>query len=119
LRSRLGDACVDAPGANWVSPVVVNPCNGADTQRWNLRGQQFESVAFPGNCLQTSADDLFSHLGNCFGSFAQNWTIQDNGHITNVTGFYCLTATGGTGPGTWVGSRYCGGNANQGWDLVS
>src|SRR5580698_7763653 len=51
VRSRLGDACLDAP--SWIGdiPVVINPCNDSDFQRWNLNGQQLENVAFPGKCL--------------------------------------------------------------------
>jgi hypothetical protein len=48
LRSRLGDVCLDAPTGSWLSPVVINPCNGSDFQRWNLTGPQLESVASRG-----------------------------------------------------------------------
>src|ERR1700742_294033 len=50
LKSRLGDACLDAP--SWLGdiPVTINPCNGSDSQHWNLNGRQLESAAFPGKC---------------------------------------------------------------------
>lgn len=49
LKSRLGDVCLDTPSGSWFSPLVINPCNGTDFQRWNLTDdRQVESVAFPG-----------------------------------------------------------------------
>lgn len=114
LRSRLGDVCLDAPSASWFTPVVINPCTGADSQRWNLTGDlRLESAAFPGQCL--SVDSATTHLSACWNS--QRWTIQPNGQITAVLGG-CLTVLGGPGPGTWVSTRICNGTPEQGWDTV-
>jgi Ricin-type beta-trefoil lectin domain len=116
LRSRLGDACLDAPNDSWFTPVVVNPCNGADTQRWNLNGDgRIESVAFPGRCLNVPESSLSLRLLACWTS--QRWTIQPDGRITALLGG-CLTVLGGPGPGTWVGPRICNGSPEQGWDSV-
>ena len=79
LRSRLGDVCLDAPGASWLTAVVLNPCNGSDFQRWNLTGRQLESVAFPGECLTMPGESWFSHLGPCADTYAQHWSVQPNG----------------------------------------
>jgi hypothetical protein len=76
LRSRLGDVCLDAPTGSWLSPVVINPCNGSDFQRWNLTGPQLESVAFPGECLTMPGESWFSHLGSCIDTYAQHWSIS-------------------------------------------
>jgi hypothetical protein len=117
LRSRFGDVCLDAPSGGWYAPVVINPCNGTDFQRWNLNGRQLESVAFPGSCLAIPGDSWYSHLGPCFNSYAQQWNIQPNGQVTTDTGA-CLTVLGGPGPGTRVSARWCNGDLGQGWDAV-
>ena len=117
IRSRLGDVCLDAPSGSWVTAVVINPCNGSDFQRWNLTGRQLESVAFPGECLTMPGESWFSHLGPCADTYAQHWSVQPNGQVTTDTGG-CLTVLGGPGPGTWVSSRRCNGDPNQGWDSV-
>lgn len=49
----------------------------------------------------------------------QNWNVDPNGQVKNDTGWYCLTVLGGPGPGTWVSARYCNGDPNQGWDVIS
>lgn len=116
LRSRLGDVCLDAPSTSIYTAVVINPCNGSDFQRWNLNGGRLESVAFPGECL-TIPDGFFSHLVPCIATYAQNWGLQPNGQVT--VGWYCLTVLGGPAPGTWVSTRWCNGDPNQGWDSVS
>jgi hypothetical protein len=114
VRSRIGDACLDAPAANWLTPAVINPCNGTDFQRWNLTGDgRLESAAFPGQCL--GVDSSRTRLMPCWNS--QRWTVQDNGQITAILGG-CLTVLGGPGPGTWVATRICNGSPEQGWDLV-
>jgi len=118
VKSRMGDACLDAPDGSWFTAVVVDPCNGTDAQRWNQNGEQLESVAFPGNCLTSQNDDRWTaHLGPCLNWYNQHWNPQPNGHIT--TGLDgCLAVLGGPNPGTWVASRFCGGGIDQGWDLV-
>jgi Ricin-type beta-trefoil lectin domain len=114
LRSRLGDACLDAPSASWFAPVVVNPCNGTDFQRWSITGDgRLESAAFPGQCL--SVDSSRARLLACGNS--RRWTIEPNGQITAVLGG-CLTVLGGPDPGTWVSTRICNGAPEQGWDSV-
>ena len=118
LRSRLGDFCLDAPNAGWAGGAVINPCNGTDFQRWNLNGQQLESVAFPGRCLAVpSGDSWSSKLGPCYNSMAQHWNIQPDGQVKTDLGL-CLTVLGGPGPGTWVSARWCNGDVGQGWDSV-
>jgi hypothetical protein len=96
--------------------MVINPCNGTDFQRWNLNGQQLESVAFPGRCLKAD-DSLVSYLGPCFNALVQQWNIQPNGQVTSYNG-RCLTVLGGPGPGTRVDARWCNGDLGQGWDSV-
>jgi Ricin-type beta-trefoil lectin domain len=119
VRSRLGDACLDAPGGNWYAAVVVNPCNGSDSQRWNLNGRQLQSVSSGGGCLINPAgDSVFAHLGPCIGMWNQNWNIDPNGRIATDPGWLCLSVLGGPGPGTWVSTRYCNGDPGQGWDIV-
>jgi hypothetical protein len=117
VKSRLGDLCLDAPNGSWYAAVVINPCNGSDSQRWTLNGRQLESVAFPGNCLAMPGESWFSHLGLCLDTYFQHWSFQPDGQVTTDTGF-CLTVLGGPGPGTWVSSRFCNGDVGQGWDSV-
>ncbi|WP_082978751.1 RICIN domain-containing protein [Mycobacterium sp. 1081908.1] len=115
LRSRLGDACLDAPNPGWYTPMVVNPCNGADFQRWNLNPDgRLESAAFPGRCLDVDLGGWKADLRTCWDSV--NWTIQPDGQIRTVFG--CLTVLGGTDPGTWVNTRGCDGTPGQAWDTV-
>jgi len=115
VRSRLGDACLDAP--SWIGdvPVVINPCNDSDFQRWNLNGQQLESVAFPGKCLTPQEKSSVLHLEMCRGAMVQHWNFRPDGQITNDVG-NCLTVLGGPGPGTRVSARWCSGDPGQGWD---
>ncbi|CAM4256545.1 Ricin-type beta-trefoil lectin domain protein [Mycobacterium basiliense] len=118
LKSRLGDACLDAPSGSWITPVVVKPCNGTDFQRWNLTDAgQLESVSFPGECLNAPGQSWVVHLQPCIDWISQHWSIQPNGHVTSELGG-CLTVLGGPDPGTWVSNRFCSGNADQGWDSV-
>jgi hypothetical protein len=72
VRSRLGDACLDAP--SWIGdvPVVINPCNDSDFQRWNLNGRQLENVAFPGKCLTEEEKSSVLHLEMCRGAMVQH-----------------------------------------------
>ncbi|OBK80329.1 hypothetical protein A5649_12840 [Mycolicibacter heraklionensis] len=128
LGSRLGDFCLDAPSANYFAAVVINPCDGSDSQRWYLNGRQLQNVAFPGGCLINPAanatanpadESMFAHLGPCAGMWPQNWNIDPDGQVKNDTGWYCLTVLGGPAPGTWVSSRYCNGDPSQGWDVIS
>ncbi len=115
LKSRLGDVCLDATGANWPSQVVVNPCNGADSQRWNATAdQRLESAAFPGRCLTMPSETAgVTRLNTCWTG--QHWTVQPDGRITTVYGT-CLTVLGGPDPGTSVAARNCNGGPEQGWD---
>lgn len=119
LKSRLGDFCLDAPSGSWVSPVVINPCNGTDFQRWNVNGdREIESVAFPGECLQQPGESLWAKLNPCTNWISQHWTIQPNGQISNDLGG-CLAVLGGPGPGAWVSTRWCNADApEQQWDSV-
>lgn len=117
LKSRLGDVCLDAGGGGSFAPVIINPCNGRDFQRWNIDpGGRIESAAYPGQCLNESDDALTAHLWGCWDS--RFWNIRPNGQITAVLGG-CLTVLGGTGPGTSVGTRICNGAPEQGWDSVA
>ena len=86
IRSRSGDACLDAPSDAWPTHVVVNPCNGANFQRWNVTGdQRLERVRpFPGKCLNRPQDIGALHLVSCWNS--QHWSIQPDGHITAALG---------------------------------
>jgi hypothetical protein len=116
IKSRMGDACLDAPSDAWPTHVVVNPCNGADFQRCNITGdQRLESAAFPGKCLNFPHDIEAIRLVSCWNS--RHWSLQPDGHITAALGG-CLTVLGGPDPGTGVGSRTCGGGPEQGWDSV-
>ncbi|KZS66646.1 RICIN domain-containing protein [Mycobacterium ostraviense] len=118
LKSRLGDVCLDAPSGSWVSPVVINPCNGTGFQRWNLNGQEIESVAFPGECLTQPGEGWWAKLNPCTNWISQHWTIQSNGQVTNDLGG-CLAVLGGPDPGTWVSTRWCNAGApEQQWDSV-
>ncbi|BCI91603.1 hypothetical protein NIIDMKKI_68090 [Mycobacterium kansasii] len=59
LKSRLGDFCLDAPSGSWFTPVVINPCNGTDFQRWNVNGdREIESVAFPGSACNNRGESV-------------------------------------------------------------
>ncbi|CAJ1499847.1 RICIN domain-containing protein [[Mycobacterium] holstebronense] len=116
LRSRLGDVCLDAPGVGIYSPVVINPCNGTDSQRWNLNGDgRIESTAFPGQCLSVE-DSATAHVLACWNS--RRWAIDPNGQITVILGG-CLSVLGGPDPGTWVSTRICNGAPEQGWDSAA
>ena len=81
VRSRLGDACLDAP--SWIGdvPVVINPCNDSDFQRWNLNGQQLENVAFPGKCLTPQDKSSVLHLEMSRGGMVQHWKFQPDGRV--------------------------------------
>lgn len=119
LKSRLGDVCLDAPTGSWLSPVVINPCNGTDFQRWNLTAdQQLESVAFPGECLMQPGESWWAHLQPCINWFSQHWTIQPDGQVKGELDG-CLAVLGGPGPGTWVSTRWCDPDApDQQWYSV-
>ncbi|KLO26855.1 RICIN domain-containing protein [Mycobacterium haemophilum] len=119
LKSRLGDVCLDAPTGSWLSPVVINPCNGTDFQRWKLTAdRQLESVAFPGECLNVHGESWWAHLQSCIDWISQQWTIQPNGQVTSDFGG-CLAVLGGPAPGTWVSTRSCNpGAPDQEWDSV-
>ncbi|WP_420222700.1 RICIN domain-containing protein [Mycobacterium marinum] len=119
LRSRLGDVCLDATSGSWLSPIVINPCNGTDFQRWNLTDdQQLESVAFPGNCL-SQPEGMYVELQSCINWFSRRWSLQPNGQVKADLGG-CLTVLGGPGPGTWVSTRWCNDQApEQLWDSVT
>ena len=124
LISRLGDFCLDAPSGDYFAAVVINSCEGSDSQRWYLNGKQLQNVAFPGGCLINQAvasttGGMFAHLGPCVGMWPQNWNIDPNGQVKNDTGWYCLTVLGPPGPGTWVSARYCNGDPSQGWDVIT
>ncbi|OBK51805.1 RICIN domain-containing protein [Mycobacterium sp. 1081908.1] len=120
LRSRLGDFCLDSPTGIYYAAVVINPCNGSDSQRWYLNGRQLQNVAFPGGCLINPAgDSAFAHLGPCIGMWNQNWNFDPNGTVKTDPGWLCLAVLGGPGPGTWVSTRYCDGDPGQAWDVVS
>lgn len=120
IRSRMGDACLDAPGGNWWAAVVVNPCNGSDTQRWFFNGLQLQNVAFGGGCLvNPQGNTMFAHLAPCTGMWNLNWHYDpNNGHYSTDPGWLCLAVLGGPGPGTWVSTRYCGDDPAQSWDIV-
>jgi hypothetical protein len=95
---------------------MINPCNGTDTQRWNVRGdQKLESVAFPGRCLTMPEGIGAVNLVGCLTS--TRWNTQPNGPITTVFGA-CLTVLGGPAPGTFVGTRVCNGGPEQGWESI-
>ena len=117
LKSRLGDACLDAPSL--IGAVVINPCNGSDSQRWTLSNGPLRSVVFPAQCLaQPGEASVYAHLDVCWDALGTNWGIQPNGWVTSqFTG--CLTVLGGPGPGTLVSTRGCNGDApEQGWNSV-
>jgi Ricin-type beta-trefoil lectin domain len=116
LRSRSGGSCLDAPLGSVQVSMVINTCNGTDFQRWNLNGQQLESVAFPGRCLKAD-ESWVTYLGPCLNALVQQWNIQPDGQVTTYNG-RCLTVLGGPGPGTRVGARWCDGDVGQGWDSV-
>jgi hypothetical protein len=117
LRSQLGDLCLDATNGAIFAPSLINPCNGSDSQRWNLNGAgQLESVAFPGSCLTTPGQSWWVHLQPCGDFYTEHWSIQPNGQVTATFGG-CLTVLGGADPGTQVSTRACVGNApDQAWD---
>ncbi|KLO26854.1 RICIN domain-containing protein [Mycobacterium haemophilum] len=118
LKSRLGDVCLDAPSGSWFTPLVINPCNGSDFQRWNFTGDgQIESVAFPGECVNVPGEALWVRLQPCMNWISQQWTIEPNGHVTSPLGA-CLAVLGGPGAGTWVSTRWCSGALDQGWDSI-
>jgi hypothetical protein len=119
LKSRMGDACLDAASGSWYSAVMVNPCNGADVQRWNINGLQLESVAFPGSCLAKPSDAVFARLGPCLNMPESQWIIQPDGQVKAQLLGTCLTVLGGPNPATWVGTRWCNGDPSQGWDYVA
>ena len=121
LRSRLGDFCLDTPSGNYMTPTVINPCNGSASERWNLTpAGQLESVAFPGQCLSTPGESWAAHMQPCVDWITQKWNIQPDGLITSPgTLNGCHTVLGGPGPGTMVSTRLCdAGAADQQWDSV-
>ncbi len=122
LKSRLGDWCIDGPNGN-SSAAMVNPCNGSKSQLWlfNAAGQ-FESVAFPGDCLSISraADGTPVILASCQTSANnERWNPQTNGQITSALG-PCLNVFGGVAqPGTPVIAYQCAVEvADEEWDSV-
>ena len=58
-------------------------------------------------------------LEACVNWFTQQWTIQPDDQVTTAPVGACLTVLGGPGPGTWVSTRFCNGDApDQAWDSV-
>jgi hypothetical protein len=121
LRSRLGDFCLDTPNGGYLSPVVINPCDGSSSQQWNVHGDgQIENVAFPGACLSLPGQSLWVHTEPCTVWFTQQWTIHSDGRVTTDFGGGCLTVLGDPGPGAFVSTRFCFADApDQGWDSVT
>jgi Ricin-type beta-trefoil lectin domain len=128
LRSRLaGNWCFDAPNGNNTA-TVLNPCNGSKSQLWvfNPAGQ-FESVAFPGQCIDinNAADDTPVTLAPCqTNTNNEHWTHQANGQVTSALG-PCLHASGVSGGGGAarygipVSAHQCLDNvADEQWDIV-
>jgi hypothetical protein len=117
LRSRLGNFCLDAPNGNIFTAMVINPCDGSESQRWNLNeAGQLESVAFPGACLTIPGQSWWVHVQPCGDFYTENWNIQPNGQVTTNFGA-CLTVLGGANPGTQVSTRACVADApDQAWD---
>jgi len=119
LRSRLGDFCLDTPNGNIFTPAVINPCDGSESQRWNLNGAgQIESAAFPGACLTIPGESWWVHSQPCGDFYTEHWNVQPNGQVTTTIGA-CLTVLGGANAGTQVSTRACVADApDQGWDSV-
>ena len=122
LKSRLGDWCIDGPNGHNTA-TIVNPCNGSKSQLWlfNAAGQ-FESVAFPGDCLSISgaADGTPVILASCqTNANNERWNPQTNGQITSALG-PCLNVFGGVAqPGTPVIAYQCAVEvADEQWDSV-
>jgi hypothetical protein len=119
LRSRLGNFCLDRPDGNMYAATLINPCDGSQSQRWNLNGAgHIESAAFPGMCLNMPGEQWWAAVRPCMDWFTEQWNIQPNGEVTTVTNG-CLTVLGGANPGTWVSTRFCNADApDQQWDVV-
>jgi Ricin-type beta-trefoil lectin domain len=129
LRNGAGDFCLDHPDSSMLGPMVINPCNGSTSQRWNLLGNgQIQSAAFPEMCL--AYHDGLSVFGGeqtigmqpsfCAGGFGGNqyWTIQPDGLIRMGLSS-CLAPIGDLNPGTHVSTRACNGGApEQQWNIV-
>lgn len=118
LKSGLGDFCLDGPSGDWNTPVVINPCNGANSQRWNSTGDEQESVAFPGECLTRPYERFEVYLQPCSNWPSQHFSYQPNGQIS--TGFGgCLAVNGAPAPGTSLYIGVCIPDAPyQHWDNV-
>ncbi len=122
LKSRLANVCIDAPnGKN--GPVVVNPCDGSNTQRWDFNGAgQISSVALAGSCasISNAADTTPVMLSPCqTNANNQQWNVQPNGQITSPLG-PCLNINGGVAnPGTAVIAYHCIPDVqDEQWDSV-
>lgn len=97
LKNAVGDLCLDAPNGGWFTPVVINPCNGADTQRWIVNGDGYESVAFSGECLTKMYERLVVYIQPCSNWPSQRFTSEANNQIVNGFGG-CLATLGGPRP---------------------
>ncbi|MCV7196704.1 RICIN domain-containing protein [Mycobacterium angelicum] len=118
LKSGLGDFCLDGPSGDWYTPVVINPCNGADSQRWNSTGDEQESVAFPGECLTRPYEHRDVFLQPCSNWPSQHFSYQPNGQISSGFGG-CLAVNGPPAPGASLYIGFCIPDAPyQHWDSV-
>lgn len=118
LRSGIGDFCLDAPNGGWFTPVVINPCTDAASQRWNVNGDGYESVAFAGECLTKMYARLVVYIQPCSNWPSQRFTSEPNNQITNGYGG-CLAILGGPGAGAEVTIGFCiPDGLYQEWDRV-
>lgn len=124
LKSRLGgDWCLDAPDGNDTA-TMVNPCNGAKSQRWLFTSPgQIQSAGFPGQCVSISdaADATPATLSPCQADANnQRWTYQTDGHITSDLGPCLCVSSNVANPGTPVIAYHCIVHIpDKEWDIVS
>ncbi len=118
LRSESAGRCVDSPkGAtsNGTQQALWD-CSGAAQQLITRKGNTLQLL---GNCLETTPNATAGarvQLWFCNGGTHQQWTLNDNGTISNVRTGLCLDVdNNGTVNGTPVIVWTCHGEANQRW----
>ena len=117
---RLGNRCIDIPGANPVDAVrlQIYDCNGTGAQQWALRADG--TAAALGKCMDAAAAGTANgtpiQLYTCNGTGAQKFALNASGQLVNSNSGKCVdVVNNGTANGSLLQLWTCTGGANQRW----
>ncbi|WP_433824984.1 ricin-type beta-trefoil lectin domain protein [Actinoplanes sp. CA-015351] len=116
LTSRNG-LCLDLRGGDAAEgrEVHVDDCNGTSPQRWQLRADKTLEVL--DMCAYLVGDGTVELTG-CDTRTTAQWTLDENGRLTNAANGQCLTDPYfGARPGNQVIVTRCTGANNQQWSF--